>query len=63
MANSMRCSICGISFPYEKRFEVCTECGEKTAPIQAPPTISLDEAVRLLRNAEFQKYLAQEGRE
>lgn len=55
--------MCGISFPYEKRFEVCTECGEKTAPIQASPTISLDEAVRMLREAEFQKYLEQEGRE
>jgi hypothetical protein len=55
-----RCTICALSFPNEDMWRECAQCGEPTAPMSnAEANISTATAVKMLRNREFEEYVAQ----
>lgn len=59
MADSQRCSICGVSWPHDERFETCPKCGEETTWITNAPEdeiIPLDEAVSQKNHLDFEAY-------
>lgn len=57
MPDSLRCSLCGITWPYVPRdYGTCPECGEKTDRFTKSTPISEDEARSRKAHAEFERY-------
>lgn len=57
-----RCTICGLSYPNDPKWEKCAQCGEPTSVIgNASPNITDEEATSILRAREFQEYLEEQG--
>lgn len=60
--SARRCTICALSFPNDEKWKECARCGEGTDIIgNAAPNITDDEATKILRAREFEKYLEEQG--
>lgn len=56
-----RCSKCGIAWPNNWRYEKCPQCREQTSYFADEDSIPEDEADRLARRAEFERYYEKRG--
>lgn len=59
-----RCAIGCESWPDEDEYKTCFVCGEPTRRLgNVNPTMTAEDAVARLREAQFQAYLEASGRE
>lgn len=56
--SSFRCSICGVNWPHDARFNPCPECGDETSGIKDPPSLDMAEALRRKNHADFERFYA-----
>jgi hypothetical protein len=61
--SALRCSICGTSWPSEESYNPCPECEEPTDIIWNAQPISREEAASRKNHADFERYLAERGRD
>lgn len=59
---AMRCSMCNLDFPVQGKYRLCTECDQPTSRTGGVTPMPKDQAQSLLNHANFEKYLAEQGR-
>lgn len=64
---TFRCSMCNICWPHEDRFKQCAQCGHMCWPKDTDPEkdnmLTVEEADRRLKQAQFEKYCEKRDRE
>lgn len=61
-ASSLRCSVCANDYPPEADYIECPVCHEETWPTTYAEPMEADEATKLLRADQFERYLEDNNR-
>lgn len=63
MEVSLRCSMCALNFPDDKRFKKCLSCDEPTDRIGNVTPMPMEEAESMLKHKQFEEFYEKWDRE